>query len=344
MGMHRALSTTRLALFTAMAATVLLIAPAADAQLSPDRTYYGIDREVPVTVALPGGEEGEATIALFNARGDRIAQANVLAGRVDLATFFPILWDQQQPTVLYAQLFGSGQGASGAPIGAPLVIQPLITPRRARSDESGQSRIPEIVWNDNDYRPLFSGIRVYVDRLLKLNTTEGEMVFRFRPDEAPNTVWHIRELARGGFYTDIPFHRVLPTHRSGKPFVIQAGDPTGTGSGGPGVFIDLERSNLEHKFGVLSMARTNDPDTNGSQFFVALSREATVHLNGRYTGFAEAVSGAEAIVAVEQTPLKDPARGSPVNPPRIISAELIDAPPFGTGPEPIERPQASGER
>lgn len=344
MGLHRALSTTRAALFTAMAATVLLLAPAADAQLSPDRTYYGIGREIPITVSLPGGAEGEARIALFNARGDRIAQANVLTGRVDLATFFPILWGQQQPAVLYAQLFGLGEEASGSPIGAPLVIQPLITPRRARSDESGMSRIPEIIWNDNVYQASFSGIRIYVDMLLKLNTTEGEMVFRFRPDEAPNTVWHIRELARGGFYTDIPFHRVLPTHSSGKPFVIQAGDPTGSGSGGPGVFIDLERSNLEHKFGVLSMARTNDPDTNGSQFFVALSREATVHLNGRYTGFAEAVSGAEAIVAIEQTPLEDPRMGRPANPPRIVSAELIDAPPFGTGPEPVERPQGSGER
>ena len=170
------------------------------------------------------------------------------------------------------------------------------------------------------------------------------MVFRLRPDVAPNTVWHIRELARGGFYTDIPFHRILPTHRSGKPFVIQAGDPTGSGSGGPGVFIDLEPSDLEHKFGVLSMARTGDPDTNGSQFFVALSREATVHLNGLYTAFGEAISGADAIIAIEQTPLADARMGSPVEAPRIISAELIDAAPFGTGPKAIERPTSSGER
>ncbi|MEO1279514.1 MAG: peptidylprolyl isomerase, partial [Planctomycetota bacterium] len=186
--------------------------------------------------------------------------------------------------------------------------------------------------------------RIYVDKLLKMETTEGEAVFRLRPDEAPNTVWHIRELARGGFYTDIPFHRVLPTHPSGKPFVIQAGDPLGEGGGGPGVFIDLEPSELMHAFGVLSMARTNDPDTNGSQFFVALSSEATVHLNGAYTAFGEAVSGAETIIAIEQTPLADTRLGRPANPPRIVNAELIDAPPFGTGPEPVQRPAPSRER
>lgn len=353
MGLHRVLSTTRSALFTAMAATVLLLAPAADAQLTPDRTYYGIDREIPITVNLPGGAEGEATIAVFNERGDRVAQANVLAGRVDLATFFPILWGQQQPVVLFAQLYTSAESDAAAdaetPIGAPLVLQPLVSPRRAEVTQSLASfrrarQRAEWRWNDDAYVPFFSGMRIYEDKLVKMNTTEGEIVFRLRPDVAPNTVWHIRELVRGGFYTDIPFHRVLPTHPTGKPFVIQAGDPTGQGTGGPGVLIDLEPSTLVHDFGVLSMARGDDPDSNGSQFFVALSQEATVHLNGSYTGFGQAVSGAETIIAIEQTPLEDQRMGRPANPPRIVSAELIDAPPFGTGPEPVQRPQGSGER
>lgn len=341
MGMHRASSPMRQVVAMTLATIALsLLSPHARAQLTPDRTYYGIDREIPITVALPGGDDEEASIVLFNARGDRVARANVLAGRVDLATFFPILWDQQQPMVLFAQLYTPGDADGeglGTPIGAPLVIQPLLTPQRASiSNNTAQ-------WQNAGPR-VFSGVRVYVDKLLKFETTEGPMVFRLRPDVAPNTVWHIRELARGGFYTDIPFHRILPTHRSGKPFVIQAGDPTGSGSGGPGVFIDLEPSDLEHKFGVLSMARTGDPDTNGSQFFVALSREATVHLNGLYTAFGEAISGADAIIAIEQTPLADARMGSPVEAPRIISAELIDAAPFGTGPKAIERPTSSGER
>lgn len=330
----------------ALAALVVLLAvsPAVVfAQLTPDRTYYGYDREIPISVSMPEGQAGEASIVLFNARGDRVARASVLPGRVDLATFFPILWDQKDPIVLFAQFFVSAddagaEGSNGTPFGPALVLQPLLTPKRATATGSG------ITWQETPR--VFSGLRMYVDKLLKLDTTEGTMVFRLRPDEAPNTVWHIRELVRGGFYTDIAFHRVLPTHPSGKPFVIQVGDPVASGNGGPGVFIDLEPSQLEHTFGVLSMARTSDPDTNGSQFFVALSREATVHLNGQYTAYGEAVEGAETIVAIEQTPLADARLGKPANPPRIVSAELVDAPPFGTGPKPVRRPTdpGAGER
>lgn len=341
---NRALACMQAGLRAILASVVLLaFLPATTfAQLSPDRTYYGIDREIPVTVSTPEGQDGETSIVLFNARGDRVARAGVLPGRVDLATFFPILWDQNEPIVLYAQLFvgsedNEGEQGNGTPVGAPLVVQPLITPKRAAVSGNG------IQWRES--AATFSGLRIYVDKLLKLDTTEGEIVFRLRPDEAPNTVWHIRELARGGFYTDIEFHRVVPTHPTGKPFVIQVGDPTASGQGGPGVFIDLEQSDLQHRFGVLSMARTPDPDTNGSQFFVALSREATAMLDTRYTGFGEAVSGAETIVAIEQTPLEDPTRppthpraGRPADPPRIKTAELIDAPPFGTGPGPVQRP------
>ncbi len=358
MGTNRALAGTRTgSLALAMIGVMLAMLPAAAlAQLSPDRLYYGIDREIPVTVAMPEGQDGEASIVLFNARGDQVARADVLAGKVDLAAFFQILWDQNDPIVMYAQLFASGEGAgesesaggaqdNGTPIGAPLVLQPLVTPQR------GVSAGNNIQWRDSG--GTFSGLRIYVDKLLKLNTTEGEIVFRLRPDEAPNTVWHIRQLAEGGFYTDIEFHRVVPTHPTGKPFVIQVGDPTASGQGGPGVFIDLEPSNLEHRFGVLSMARTPDPDTNGSQFFVALSREATAMLDTRYTGFGEAVSGADVIVAIEQTPLEDPTRppthpraGRPAVAPRIVTAEMIDAQPFGTGPEPVKRPTdpSAGER
>ena len=350
MGSNRALGTLT-ALVTAM---VALLSPRAAAQLTPDRTYYGIDREVPVAVAVPEGSDGEPTIVLFNPRGNRVARATVLEGRVDLATFFPILWDQREPTVLYAQLFvgtaaadgqaqdpgeGSDQGqaqSEGRPVGPPLVLQPMLSPQRAVATASG------LQWQGGP--SVFSGLRIYVDKLVQLNTTEGVMRFRLRPDEAPNTVWHIRQLVDGGFYTDIAFHRVVPTHPSGMPFVIQAGDPAGSGMGGPGVAIDLEPSELPHGFGVLSMARGPNPDSNGSQFFVALSREATVHLNGQYTAFGEAVEGAEAILAIEQTPLADARAGKPVEAPRITSAQMVDAPPFGTGPEPLERPRASGER
>lgn len=319
--------------------SLLLIGPlAAHAQLSPERTYYGIDRPIPINVSLPSDHAGEASVAIYDAMGQLKARASVLEGAIDLAAFFPILWDQANPIVLYAQLYAQNDAGeqTDRPIGPPLVLQPLLTPQRA------VARGNSIEWQSGPRQ--FSGLRIYTDKLMKLDTTEGVMVFRLRPDEAPNTVWHIRGLVEGGFYTDIAFHRIVPTHPSGMPFVIQAGDPIGSGSGGPGVFIDLEPSNLEHAFGVLSMARTQNPDTNGSQFFVALSREATVHLNGAYTAFGEAIEGAQAILAVERTPLADARSGQPVEAPRIRRAELIDAPPFGTGPKPLERPAPSGER
>ncbi|GIW74284.1 MAG: hypothetical protein KatS3mg103_0806 [Phycisphaerales bacterium] len=335
-------------------AVVMVFSGLARAQLEPVRTYCGINREIPVVVTLPEGQAGEPTIVLYTAQGERVAQASVLAGTVDLATFFPILWGQREPRLLYAQLYAgdprqaaSGQAdgqATAAPgqapqaqaVGSPLVLQPMVTPKRAVLVGG------RLQWQEG--QSVFSGLRVYVDKLLRLETTEGPMVFVLRPDEAPNTVWHIRQLVEGGFYTDIPFHRVVPTHPSGQPFVIQAGDPTGTGSGGPGVFIDLEPSELVHDFGVLSMARTQDPDTNGSQFFIALSKEATVHLNGQYTAFGQAVEGARAILAVEQTPLADVRMGRPANPPRILSAAMVQAPPFGQGREPVRRPSPPAER
>lgn len=341
MGTNRALAGTLTGLraVAAVAVALALLPATTFAQLTPDRTYYGIDREIPITVTMPEAQDGETSIVLFNARGDRVARAAVLPGRVDLATFFPILWDQKVPIVLYAQLFveaggNEGEQANGTPFGAPLVVQPMLTPKRATASGNG------IEWNESPR--VFSGLRIYVDKLLKLDTTEGTVVFRLRPDEAPNTVWHIRELTAGGFYTDIEFHRVLPTHPTGKPFVIQVGDPVASGNGGPGVFIDLEPSTLVHDFGVLSMARTPDPNTNGSQFFVALSPEATVHLNGVYTAFGEAVEGAGTIVAIQNTPLSNARMGTPVEAPRIRTAELVDAPPFGTGPEPVKRPTDPG--
>ena len=111
-----------------------------------------------------------------------------------------------------------------------------------------------------------------------------------------------------------------------QPFVIQAGDPTGTGDGGPGYWLPLEDSKLQHDFGVISMARSDDPDSNGSQIFIALSREGTARLDGQYCAFGYAVDGAEAIKAIAQVQLADPATGRPADPPLIRTAELVPSP------------------
>ncbi|MBL8877234.1 MAG: peptidylprolyl isomerase [Phycisphaerae bacterium] len=177
-----------------------------------------------------------------------------------------------------------------------------------------------------------------------METDKGVIEFQLRPDVAPNTAWNFRELVGGGFYTDIIFHRIVPKLQSGHPFVIQVGDPTATGTGGPGYNIDLEQSSLQHDFGVLSMARSGDPNSNGSQVFVCLSRPGTAFLDGNYTTFGQAISGADVIRAIAASPIG--AEGRPTDPmPLIKTATLVDAAPYGTGPKPItpEAPSQSPE-
>ena len=196
----------------------------------------------------------------------------------------------------------------------------------------------------------FSGLRIYPDRNVVLQTTVGEIEVTLRPDAAPNTCWNFRELARGGFYDGVIFHRVIgvaPAHSRGpiddqnpRPtalddggYMIQTGDPTGTGLGGPGYCIPLEKSTLPHDFGVLSMARLSHPDTAGSQFFICLSRKATAPLDGSYAAFGQVVRGADivrALAATETAPPDD----RPINPPVIVRVRLVDAPPFGEGLKP----------
>ncbi|MBL8760961.1 MAG: peptidylprolyl isomerase [Phycisphaerae bacterium] len=173
---------------------------------------------------------------------------------------------------------------------------------------------------------VLAGVRVYVDRVARVETTMGDIEFAMRPDAAPNTVFNFLHLAEGGFYNGVIFHRIVAKLPSGHAFVIQAGDPTGTGDGGPGYAIDLEPSNLPHDFGVLSMARDDDPNTNGSQMFVALSREGTARLDGRYTAFAQALSGAEVIRKIAAVPVGENDR--PLDPPMIRAVMLAPAPPL----------------
>jgi peptidyl-prolyl cis-trans isomerase B (cyclophilin B) len=302
-------------------------------QVSPSRTYFGINRPVPVVIERPEGADGELAVALLGADDAELSRASCGEGQADLASLFPAFWAESSAGVVrYAQLF-----AGDAPVGPAIVLQPMVTPRTAQPRPGTR----EMDWPESP--SVLSGVRAYPEKHAVMSTSEGDIVFRMRPEHAPNTVWNFLSLADGGFYTDVIFHRVVPGRGGGPPFVIQAGDPRGEGMGGPGYFIDLERSGLLHDFGVLSMARSNDPDSNGSQIFVCLSREATMPLDGLYTSFGEAVEGAEAIIAIERTPL-GPDGSRPVDPPVIRSVRLVDAPPRGTGPQPVTRPQPAESR
>ncbi|MEM1329009.1 MAG: peptidylprolyl isomerase [Planctomycetota bacterium] len=309
-----------------------LLVPCAAAQLTPNRTYYGIDRTMPMTVDRPDGADGELSIRLLEpSTANAIESADVSEGGVDLAALFPLLWEAKgTPRLVYAQLF-----AGETPVGSAVVLQPMINPRIGQVDP--RTNRVRFVSTGSTY----SGIRAYSEKYVRLETTEGDIVLRMRPDEAPNVAANFLDLVEGGYYTDVIFHRVIDRKEGRDPFVIQVGDPTGTGSGGPGRFVDLEPSAMEHDFGVISMARTNDPNSNGSQVFICLSRPGTQFLDGLYTAFGEAVEGGDAILAIAAVETDE--RDRPVFPPSIISAELIDAPPFGTGPDPVKRPIESSQ-
>jgi len=175
------------------------------------------------------------------------------------------------------------------------------------------------------------GFRMYVERDVILETSFGEIRILLRPDHAPETAWHFRMLVRQRSYDALDFHRIVPMTAAGDPFVIQAGDSTGDGRGGPGETIPLEPSGLAHDFGVVSMARGDDVHSAGSQFFIALSREGTASLDGQYCAFGYVISGQEAILAIADVPLADVRRGRPQRSVEIHRAVLVDAPPRETG-------------
>ena len=117
-----------------------------------------------------------------------------------------------------------------------------------------------------------------------IKTEKGDMTVAFYDQDAPNTVANFLKLAESGFYNNVTFHRVLPN------FVVQGGDPTGTGAGGPGYKIDceLDGENQYHDRGVLSMAHAGR-NTGGSQFFICHSRDNTAHLDRNHTCFGKVV-------------------------------------------------------
>ena len=134
-----------------------------------------------------------------------------------------------------------------------------------------------------------------------INTSFGDMVVEFFEDEAPNHVKNFKKLASTGFYDGCTFHRVIPG------FMIQGGDPnskdddrTNDGMGGPGYTIDAEFNKIHHDRGILSMARSNDPNSAGSQFFIVV-KEAP-HLDRQYTVFGKVIKGLDIIDKIVSVP------------------------------------------
>ena len=126
-----------------------------------------------------------------------------------------------------------------------------------------------------------------------ISTNRGDIVLDLEAQHAPKTVNNFVTLARDGFYDGLTFHRVIPN------FMIQGGDPQGTGTGGPGYkFEDETQGNpMTHETGVISMANAG-PNTNGSQFFITHSPQP--HLNGRHTVFGTVVEGQDVVDQIQK--------------------------------------------
>ncbi len=125
-----------------------------------------------------------------------------------------------------------------------------------------------------------------------IQTAKGEIVFKFYPEDAPETVANFIKLAKQGFYDGLVFHRVVPG------FVIQGGDPKGDGSGGPGYNIKAEFNSRAHLTGTVAMARSALPDSAGSQFYICLSRQQS--LDGKYTVFGQVTKGIDVVQEIQK--------------------------------------------
>jgi peptidyl-prolyl cis-trans isomerase B (cyclophilin B) len=146
----------------------------------------------------------------------------------------------------------------------------------------------------------------------KMHTTQGTIELELFDEDAPKTVENFKKLARDNFYDEVIFHRIIPD------FMIQGGDPEGTGTGGPGYTFEDEINQRKVVRGALAMANAG-PNTNGSQFFI-VTTGAAPWLDGKHTVFGQVTGGMEVVDAMEALPTD--ARDRPLEPPQIESIEL----------------------
>jgi peptidylprolyl isomerase len=151
-----------------------------------------------------------------------------------------------------------------------------------------------------------------LENTLYLEVPAGRVVIEMRPDLAPNHVAQIKALARRGFYDGIAFHRVI------EGFMVQTGCPHGTGTGGSGKTLKAEFNPEPHLRGVCSMARTSDPNSADSQFFIMLDDHHG--LDGQYTVWGKVASGMEHVDAIKKG--SRARNGAVTDPDRIVSLKV----------------------
>lgn len=264
----------------------------------------------------------------------------VPVGEADLASIFQRLWKTDEPRVMYVQAAEDEAGEKR--VGPAVALVPMLMPRYAsRTDRTGAPQLnplpaPAEGRSTGAALRAFSGYWMFTEQRAVFELATGELVFALRADAAPNSVMHVRRLISSGFYDGIGVHRIASLSGQTAPDIVQFGDPTASGLGGPGFLIDFEPSPLTHAFGTLSLARTSDPNSAGSQMFITLSGDVGPALNGRYVVLGRLVDGADVLRAIGKSPTT--AEAKPRDPIVIRAAKLVDAPPRGTLEPRIEEP------
>ncbi len=208
-----------------------------------------------------------ATVALF-ACGCSQSPPGAIGTLASSASSSPVAQVAQNPS------------SPSSPAGQP-------APQSASDPSSGVSPRPTYT-----AAPPVGNIAQYAKLQAVIKTERGTFAFRFFPKAAPHTVASFVKLARDGFYNGLTFHRVVPG------FVVQGGDPTGTGSGGPGYTLPAEFNNHPHLRGTVAMARTSDPNSAGSQFYICLAPQP--ELDHQYTVFGQVTHGMSVVDKIQQ--------------------------------------------
>ena len=172
--------------------------------------------------------------------------------------------------------------------------------------------------NAEEQKPMNSA-----NELAVIKTSEGEMIAEFWPEVAPNTVENFKKLARSGFYDGTAFHRIV------KGFMIQGGDPltkdpakeSRYGTGDPGYKIKAEFNDRSHERGVLSMARSSNPDSAGSQFFICLANVS--RLDHQYTTFGKLIKGDDVLGKIGDIEVTMSDSGERSKPTKRVTVESI---------------------
>jgi peptidyl-prolyl cis-trans isomerase B (cyclophilin B) len=164
----------------------------------------------------------------------------------------------------------------------------------------------------------------YANKRAVVETNKGTFKLKFFPEKAPLHVENFVKLAESGFYDNTTFHRIIPG------FMIQGGDPEGTGMGGyswkgKGTNVPAEFNDTPHDKGTLSMARANDPNSAGSQFFICVGRQS--FLDGKYSAFGQVESGYDVVDAISKVATSQGPRDRdrPLEPVIMKSVKVVDA-------------------